>query len=153
MGFPTGILGSTLVASLPATFELIGAVCVLFLSKGIPPKVQAALQNFSAGIIIAAIGSGIFPLLEEKIAKGESVVANLGAILIGFAFALVLMYTIKSIGEEGPQYQEELVVGDIDKDSSSFIGLDEVSIEMDSHQDPTPKSGTRKEASKPNAPT
>jgi len=35
-------------------------------------QVQAALQNFSAGIIIAALGGEIFPLLVSKIEEAGS---------------------------------------------------------------------------------
>jgi hypothetical protein len=149
MAFPTGVAGSAAVASLPAFFELIGAVAVLCISKGIPLRVQAALQNFSAGIIIAAIGGSIFPLLEEKVAlsgcgflgfspecplpgevkQADEVWQSVLGIVIGFTVALLLMYTVKNCAEEGPQYQEEMVLDDL-LDESNFIGLDEVPDEV-----------------------
>lgn len=124
MGLPSGILGSWLVASIPAVFELIGAMAVLCISDGISLKLQAALQNFSAGIIIAAIGGSLFPLLEEKVQQSDSILLSVAGILLGFGAGLCLMFWIKSIGEEGPQYQEELVMEDLD-DGEEFIGLDD----------------------------
>jgi len=126
MALPTGVLGSWAVASLPAAFELLGAMAVLCLSKGISLKVQAALQNFSAGIIIAAIGGSLFPMLESKLKKSDSILVSVGGIVLGFAVALGLMFYIKSIGEDGPQYmQEDVDAADLDAAGEGFIGMDD----------------------------
>jgi len=102
--------GSTMVASIPAVAELFGAFVAFSLSKGIPPKVQAALQNFSAGIIIAALGGEIFPLLTSKIEEAGSTAKTfegLAGLLIGFMFALVFMLYTKSGDDDGGGGQME----------------------------------------------
>jgi len=69
----------------------------------INPSVQAATQNFSAGILIAAVAGELYPLLG---ARGTGTMVNVG-MAVGFALGLVLMYGLKTMLESDDDDEED----------------------------------------------
>jgi len=94
-----------LVASVPALSMVFGSLAV---SAGEPSeKVQARLQHLSAGLLIGAVITDIFPILRALLIRptgsgGSTEVQpwNLLAATVGFSLALLLMYSVKSLGLE-----------------------------------------------------
>jgi hypothetical protein len=80
---------TALLGTLPAIAMLVGSLVIVAL-KSVDDVLQAALQNFSAGIIIAAVGCELFPLITES--KTEPI--GYLALLVGFAVGLVLMFGV-----------------------------------------------------------
>jgi len=89
----TQVLYATGLSGIPAFCMLMGSLAVLFVNS-VNEKLQAALQNFSAGIIIAAVGSELFPLLGKGGAY-ESV-----GMAVGFVGGLALLYGLEELTEE-----------------------------------------------------
>lgn len=71
----------------------------------------------------------MFPLLEEKVTASESEWLNVAGIVGGFTAGLCFMFYVKSIAEDGPQYQEEIIPAQ-EREPSSFVGLDDVLDEV-----------------------
>lgn len=98
--------GSTLagigaVTAVPAVAMALGSAAI---SAGEPSeRLQARLQHFSAGLLIGAIVTDIFPILRERLMSrtvdGHKEVqwASLLAAFTGFSLALLLMYGVKSL--------------------------------------------------------
>jgi len=103
----------TIVAA-PALAMVLGSVAV---SMGEPSeRLQARLQHLSAGLLVGAIVTEIFPILKERLfvqvddSRGHAVSwSNLVAAGVGFGAALLLMYSIKALdlGSEEEQGIEE----------------------------------------------
>merc|ERR1719414_1928499 len=110
--------GSTLaeigvVTAVPAVAMALGSAAI---SAGEPSeRLQARLQHFSAGLLIGAIVTDIFPILRRHLycssaqeqeegppggAKREISGYNLLAAVAGVLAALGLMYGLKSLGLE-----------------------------------------------------
>eukprot|EP00658_Telonema_sp_P-2_P050032 TRINITY_DN38097_c0_g1_i2.p1 TRINITY_DN38097_c0_g1~~TRINITY_DN38097_c0_g1_i2.p1 ORF type:complete len:340 (+),score=102.81 TRINITY_DN38097_c0_g1_i2:167-1186(+) len=130
------VLGATIVAGMPAVAELIGATSVLCISS-VKPKFQASLQHFSAGIIITAIGSELFPLLKEKVQGTEQAFASLG-VTIGFSIGVAFMYFTTWLFEGSDEHmgQEEIAtdprdhaeLGDSKVDSSADLSAADIEL-------------------------
>jgi zinc transporter ZupT len=101
-GEPT-LLQSIPVVALPSSLMLFGSAVAF--SQRIPEKIQAATQNFSAGLLIAAIAGELFPLMNGQAAEGAgkstavSEFASTLAIGIGFVIALGFMFTLEELLE------------------------------------------------------
>lgn len=91
--FSTEVVHATGLAAIPAFCMLMGSLAVMFVSK-INTKVQASLQNFSAGIIIAAVGSELFPLL------GKGGASETLGLAVGFILGLAVLYGLEHLTEE-----------------------------------------------------
>ena len=68
-------------------------------------RVICFLQNFSAGILLAAVGKELFPLLDVE---GGGIFTPIG-MTIGFLVGLGLMFTLKTVLEdlEGEEEEED----------------------------------------------
>lgn len=74
-------------------FVLGMIMATFFLSNiEVSDKVEAALQNFAAGLILAAVASELFPVLLEK-TDGPSYIG----ITLGFLVALSLIYGLEAL--------------------------------------------------------
>mmetsp|Transcript_77056 Transcript_77056/g.229610 ORF Transcript_77056/g.229610 Transcript_77056/m.229610 type:complete len:445 (+) Transcript_77056:82-1416(+) len=94
-------VGIGAVTAVPALAMALGSAAI---SAGEPSeRLQARLQNFSAGLLIGAVLTDIFPILKERLvfraAGGHKEVqwASLLAAFAGFSLALLLMYGVKSL--------------------------------------------------------
>lgn len=81
-----------LIGSVPCIFMLLASFIMMHVQ--VSDVIEATLQNFSAGLILAAVGNELFPLLS----KCEGVQKALG-ITIGFVFGLILVYGIENYVE------------------------------------------------------
>jgi len=91
----------------PSLCMLFGSVLVLCVRFS--DEFQAAMQNLSAGLLIAAIGNELFPLLREGAPSGESTGSNSTGvspptdteayvgICSGFALGLLFMFGIEKL--------------------------------------------------------
>ena len=61
----------------------------------VEPYVEAVFQNFAAGLILAAVGAELFPLLHKYSTPEESIIG----ISVGFPAALMILYGIEYIIE------------------------------------------------------
>ena len=57
----------------------------------VEPYIEAVFQNFAAGLILAAVGVELFPLLKKYSTPEESIVG----ISIGFPAGLLIIYGIE----------------------------------------------------------
>jgi len=65
-------------------------------------QVQACFQNLSAGLLIGAVVTDIFPMLKEQLSiNTEAPELQYGAAVLGFIAALLLMYGLEALNEEG----------------------------------------------------
>eukprot|EP00906_Rhabdomonas_costata_P005636 RCo008414 len=85
----SAVLGAFLVACVPAAAMLVGSVVAACFHVG--QRLQAVTQNFSAGIILAAVGRELFPLL-----KHDTFSKDLG-VAAGFSLAVVLMFGLHKL--------------------------------------------------------
>ena len=95
------VFGGTLCSAVPSLAMVIGTLFV-YVTR-INPSVQAATQNFSAGILIAAVAGELYPLLG---ARGTGTMVNVG-MAVGFALGLVLMYGLKTMLESDDDDEED----------------------------------------------
>eukprot|EP00670_Eutreptiella_braarudii_P028382 CAMPEP_0174382930 /NCGR_PEP_ID=MMETSP0811_2-20130205/124899_1 /TAXON_ID=73025 ORGANISM="Eutreptiella gymnastica-like, Strain CCMP1594" /NCGR_SAMPLE_ID=MMETSP0811_2 /ASSEMBLY_ACC=CAM_ASM_000667 /LENGTH=465 /DNA_ID=CAMNT_0015536351 /DNA_START=69 /DNA_END=1466 /DNA_ORIENTATION=- len=93
------------ITAVPAACMLLGSAVFLFVS--FPPEFLAMMQNLSAGVLIAAIGNELFPLLRcgapgALAPPGEF--ASYVGLVGGFLFGSVVMFGIDQLmdrlGEE-----------------------------------------------------
>mmetsp|Transcript_122006 Transcript_122006/g.356463 ORF Transcript_122006/g.356463 Transcript_122006/m.356463 type:complete len:443 (+) Transcript_122006:77-1405(+) len=98
------------VTAVPALAMALGSAAI---SAGEPSeRLQARLQHFSAGLLIGAVVTDIFPILKERLVTiadgGHKVVqwASLVAAFVGFSLALLLMYGVKSLEFEDGENKE-----------------------------------------------
>jgi zinc transporter ZupT len=126
-----GIVGTVGVTSICAFFMLLGELSLLLIK--IPPKIEAATQHFSAGILIAAIAGELFPMLHGSsshrrgddalhsgsIADPSSSAHDAGsknineaiAMFIGFLVGILLMFGQKHILEHDEHERSQEVDG------------------------------------------
>ena len=79
-----------LIGVIPSIAMLVGGLFIVAV-RSVNEYVEAFLQNFSAGIIITAVGCELFPLILEAPGDGA---AMYGAIALGFAIGILLMFGI-----------------------------------------------------------
>lgn len=80
-----------------------------FIAIGVPSEaVQARFQNLSAGMLVGAVLSEVFPLLMKRLKPqgGSPEWHEVLAAAIGFALSLALMYSLKSLDLEGEGGEE-----------------------------------------------
>lgn len=95
------LLGTIGVVSICSTMMALGTVAMLFVN--VPKQIEAATQNFSAGILVAAIAGELFPLLHGhgNVHAHKKWEKTLG-MLFGFSLGLVLMFGQKHLlGHDG----------------------------------------------------
>mmetsp|Transcript_40638 Transcript_40638/g.73180 ORF Transcript_40638/g.73180 Transcript_40638/m.73180 type:complete len:403 (-) Transcript_40638:136-1344(-) len=99
------MLESIVVVALPSMLMLLGSAVAFF--GRVPDMLQAALQNFSAGLLIAAVAGELFPLMtgSAKPAGSEaraetSMWPSTIAIALGFSLALAFMFGLEELTEE-----------------------------------------------------
>lgn len=98
----------------PVLSMTLGSAAV---SMGEPSEqMQARLQHLSAGVLVGAVITEIFPILKERLfqeadtGRGHEVSwSSLLAAAVGFAAALIFMYSIKALdlGAEGDDEAED----------------------------------------------
>ena len=57
------------------------------------PYIEAFFQNFAAGLILAAVGAELFPLLHKYSTPSESIIG----MSIGFPLGLFIIYGIEYV--------------------------------------------------------
>jgi zinc transporter ZupT len=104
---------SIIVVAVPSVLMLCGALVAFF--GRVPDLIQAATQNFSAGLLIAAVAGELFPLMTGKKmpagaadAEPPNSVLTIFAIAAGMALALGFMFGL-----------EELMEGDEDDENEN----------------------------------
>ena len=85
------IVVGTLVGAFPCGAMLLASF--LLSQLDVEPYVEAVFQNFAAGLILAAVGAELFPLLHKYSTTEESIIG----ISIGFPAALMILYGIEYI--------------------------------------------------------
>lgn len=91
------------ITAAPAIAMALGSAAI---RMGEPSeRVQARLQHLSAGLLIGAVLTEIFPILKMRLTAarcGPGVCwSHLLAAIVGFCAALILMYSVKSLDLEG----------------------------------------------------
>jgi len=99
-------LTSVVATVLPGILMMFGSVLVVWYS--LPIQFQAAMQNFSAGLIISAVANELFPLLKNGLmgappTKYESVLATTCGVFI----ALVFMFGLERLVDEDDEEEDE----------------------------------------------
>lgn len=93
-----GAVGAaTLVGLLPTVAMAVGSLAPLCPCYKSNEYVQAIFQNLSAGIIIAAVGGELFPLLAHE--GGATWQADLG-LFVGFFVGILMMFGIKILSDK-----------------------------------------------------
>lgn len=86
---------AVIVSAIPAGTMLIGSMLVFWLSR-VNSTFQACMQNFSGGIIIAAVGGELFPLIIDGPGKTIPTERELGlesvGLIVGFFCASVALF-------------------------------------------------------------
>lgn len=86
----------------PALAMLLGSSVALWLR--VPNKIQACMQNFSAGLLISAVASELYPLMSPKsLTKVDSTIS----ITCGFVLGLVFMFGLEHLTEGNEDEEEE----------------------------------------------
>lgn len=100
-----GVAGICATTAVPALAMALGSAAV---SMGEPSEgLQAKLQRFSAGLLVGAVMTEIFPILKQRLvpvssSPGQGVSwSNMLAAALGFGMALLLMYSLKALDLEG----------------------------------------------------
>jgi len=86
-----------LVALAPALLMLLGSIAVFFVR--VPEKLQACTQNFSAGILLAAVAGELFPLLDTSDDTAKVMDRYIG-LCGGFFVALIFMFGLEYLTED-----------------------------------------------------
>ena len=76
----------TIVGSFPSAAMLVSSF--LLSSLTISSTVEAMFQNFAAGLILAAVGSELFPLVSENTSEADSIIG----LTVGFPLALLFIF-------------------------------------------------------------
>ncbi|CAE8620469.1 unnamed protein product [Polarella glacialis] len=104
-----------IITAFPAVTMSLGSAAV---SAGRPSeRLQARMQHLSAGLLIGAVTTEIFPILRRQLvtppAPGDTSGGpsihwlHLFCATLGFGLALVLMYSLKSLAAEGDEDDED----------------------------------------------
>ncbi|CAK9088872.1 unnamed protein product [Durusdinium trenchii] len=94
------------ITALPAVAMALGSMAV---SAGQPSeKLEARLQHLSAGLLLGAVTTEIFPILRSQMVPDSSRVdwSHVVTAMLGFAAALTVMYSLKSLGLEDDEESE-----------------------------------------------
>jgi zinc transporter ZupT len=85
------VVEAFLVACIPAASMMFGSLLML-LVPSVNPKFQATMQNLSAGIILAAVSTELFPLLDVHGGQSDTSVWGLA---IGFVTGMAGLFGVK----------------------------------------------------------
>jgi zinc transporter ZupT len=85
---------------------------VVLANYQVSPHVEAAFQNFCAGLIISAVASELFPLMSEGTAV-ESVIGEILGFVLGLSAIYGLEHVIEKISES-----ENTQVSDVAREDS-----------------------------------
>lgn len=91
------------ITAVPAMAMVLGSAAI---SVGVPSEqFQARLQHLSAGVLVGAVVTEIFPILKQHLLptpdRQNTAWVDLVAAVLGFTAALVLMYTVKNLDLDG----------------------------------------------------
>jgi hypothetical protein len=102
-----GVVGSTaLLGTGTAISMLVGSLVIVAL-RSVSEVLQGALQNFSAGIIISAVGCELFPLITDS---GGGAIGYV-AITAGFVVGLGLMFGVGWLLDDDDDDDESVANG------------------------------------------
>lgn len=85
----SAIFSGIIVGSIPCACMLFASY--LMMKVVVSNEIEAMLQNFSAGLILAAVGDELFPLISSVKGSNDAL-----GITIGFIFGLSLVYGVES---------------------------------------------------------
>jgi len=99
------VLEAFTIACIPAACMMFGSLLMLLVSS-VNPKFQATMQNLSAGIILAAVSTELFPLLDSQ---GGSSATSVWGLVIGFIAGMAALFGVKRFLDyaEGAEGEEE----------------------------------------------
>mmetsp|Transcript_10532 Transcript_10532/g.23186 ORF Transcript_10532/g.23186 Transcript_10532/m.23186 type:complete len:415 (+) Transcript_10532:76-1320(+) len=94
------------ITAVPAVAMALGSSAVSLAQPS--ETLEARLQRFSAGLLIGAVITEIFPILKRHLLpEGHLSIVNFMAAVLGFSLALFLMYSIKAMDLDGESDSEE----------------------------------------------
>lgn len=79
-------------AGVPGASMAVGSVLLTRIRIG--SRLLAAFQNLSAGLVLAAVASELFPLLGNSASAG-----SLGGLTVGFVCGLLVVFGVERLGE------------------------------------------------------
>lgn len=134
-----GVVGRAVCTSLiPAAAMWFGSACI-FCVKEVSAKFQGCMQNFSAGIIIAAVAGELFPLLTSgpyNRHEGEEpphpTSGGTVGMVVGFLVALLVFYLLEFLmGKlEGDEEGGEDIVSAVNPDGTELVATKQRYMEM-----------------------
>lgn len=97
--------GAAAISCMPAATMVIGSL--LMFKVHVQPKFEAAMQNLAAGILLAAVGLELLPIIDEP--KPTDNLAEAMGVIAGWIAAMIVMYGVKYLTEkvEGEESDEE----------------------------------------------
>lgn len=92
--------------AVPSLAMMLGSAAVSMTEPS--ETLQARLQRFSAGLLVGAVVSEIFPILKQHLVSADSAahgiqsvsLSNMSAAVLGFGAAILLMYGLKALDLE-----------------------------------------------------
>jgi zinc transporter, ZIP family len=94
---PTALQHVLTYLAIPVVVIIVGGCASAFYSPG--PKLRSGIQHFAAGLVFAAVASGLLPEILSS--------HNLFAVVVGFAAGVVLMIGMKWFTEKSKGPEDE----------------------------------------------
>lgn len=120
------VLEAFLIAAIPAGSMMFGSLLML-LVPSVNPKFQATMQNLSAGIILAAVATELFPLLDNE---GSNSDTSAWGLAIGFFTGIAALFGVKRFLDYaenmGSEEEQSLISSE-----SPFYGAGSIDISLD----------------------
>ena len=108
----TSLQSTILILAAPTLSMLVGSFIVLYVKFS--KFFQAMMQNFSAGLLISAIGSELFPLLQNGVPSSNEEPSNfefycgtISGFVIGIVFMFAIDFVVDLIDEEEDEVEKE----------------------------------------------
>ena len=116
-------LGTTItILAGPTLSMLVGSFMVRYVK--FPKFFQAMMQNFSAGLLISAIGSELFPLLQNGVESADSTPTDTEFYIgttSGFVIGIVFMFAIDFVVDLIEDEDDEVVTPEESKSDAPLL--------------------------------